>query len=465
MKRAGFAYGALALLASVAFLSGQSGRTYDGNHVWWDAGDGGILPWEEDYSDPTGQITILNTTGFIHTRNHAFFEPLGVNGRACVTCHQPSNAMSVSAASARSRWTGTPRKDPLFAAIDGSNCPDLPQGAVSSHSLLLDRGLFRISLPWPPKSTDAAALQPEFRIEVLRDPTGCNQSPIYGIDGKNQAVSVYRRPRVAANLRHVIAGPGGTSFMADSREPSLRPQAINAAMIHEQAEAAPSSEQIRQIIDFETQIYVAQSSDIRGGLLDEKTGPGSLGPENLSAAGSGLPEAFSFAVWKKPGKGEDRGVQREFRASVARGSDVFFGRQIQLRDAALVTCASCHKAGTTRWMDVGTTNVDITSNPTALGAPDLPLFRITCKGSAPPHPLLGRVIFTQDPGRALISGKCADVGSIVVPQLRGLAARAPYFSNGTATSLRDVVEFYDKRFGIRYTEQEKQDLVNFLSAL
>jgi cytochrome c peroxidase len=52
-----------------------------------------------------------------------------------------------------------------------------------------------------------------------------------------------------------------------------------------------------------------------------------------------------------------------------------------------------------------------------------------------------------------------------VPQLRGLAARAPYFSNGTATSLRDVVEFYDKRFGIRYTEQEKQDLVNFLSAL
>jgi cytochrome c peroxidase len=75
------------------------------------------------------------------------------------------------------------------------------------------------------------------------------------------------------------------------------------------------------------------------------------------------------------------------------------------------------------------------------------------------------VIYTQDPGRALISGKCADVGSIVVPQLRGLAARAPYFSNGTATSLRDVVEFYDKRFGIRYTEQEKQDLVNFLSAL
>jgi cytochrome c peroxidase len=101
-------------------------------------------------------------------------------------------------------------------------------------------------------------------------------------------------------------------------------------------------------------------------------------------------------------------------------------------------------------MDIGTTNFD--------GAPDLPLFRITCEAS-------GRVVHTQDPGRALISGKCADVGAIVVPQLRGLAARAPYFSNGSAQTLRNVVEFYDKRFGLRYTEQEKQDLVNFLSAL
>jgi len=426
MKPAGFAFGALALLASIAVVTAQSGRSYGGNQVWWNAGDGGILPWEEDYDDPTGQLTILNTAGFIHTKNHAFFEPLGVNGRACVTCHQPSNAMSISAATARTRWAATQGKDPLFAAVDGSNCPDLPQQAMSSHSLLLDRGLIRISLPWPP-----ANVQPEFRIEVLRDPTGCNHSP--------GAISVYRRPRVAANLKHVVAGPTGIRFMADSREPSLRAQAINAALIHEQADAAPSPAELRQIIDFETQIYVAQSADIRGGLLDEKAGPGSLGPENLSAAAAGLPAAMSFEVWKKPKPGEDSGVQRDFRASVARGSDLFF-----------VSCASCHQPGTTRWMDIGTTNSD--------EVPDLPLFRITCESS-------GRVVYTQDPGRALISGKCADIGAIVVPQLRGLAARAPYFSNGSAQTLRNVVEFYDKRFGLRYTEQEKQDLVNFLSAL
>jgi cytochrome c peroxidase len=50
-------------------------------------------------------------------------------------------------------------------------------------------------------------------------------------------------------------------------------------------------------------------------------------------------------------------------------------------------------------------------------------------------------------------------------QLRGLAARAPYFSNGSATTLRELVDFYDRRFNIDYTEQEKEDLVNFLGTL
>ena len=49
--------------------------------------------------------------------------------------------------------------------------------------------------------------------------------------------------------------------------------------------------------------------------------------------------------------------------------------------------------------------------------------------------------------------------------LRGLSARAPYFSNGSAGSLREVVDYYDRRYNIGYSEQEKVDLVNFLGAL
>src|SRR6185369_738519 len=103
-----------------------------------------------------------NRTGAIRTERHPFFESLGSNGRACVTCHQPANAMSVSAASLRERWKDTQGKDPVFAAVDGSNCPDLPQESAGSHSLLIEKGLFRIALPWPPPR-----VRPDFRIEVV----------------------------------------------------------------------------------------------------------------------------------------------------------------------------------------------------------------------------------------------------------------------------------------------------------
>jgi cytochrome c peroxidase len=369
--------------------------------------------------------------------------------------------MSISAAAIQERWREVGSKDPLFAAVDGSNCPNLSQQETSSHSLLLDRGLFRIALPWPPK------VQPEFRIEVVRDPTGCNTSPVYGI--ASATVSVYRRPRVAANLDYVVAGLSGTTFMADGRELSLRTQATSAILIHEQAEGPPTDAQLRQIVDFETRVYAAQSADIRGGLLDEKDGPLVLGPKNLVSgkarnlsAESQSPVLRSFDSWRKRAGEGDLGLQREFRASVARGSDVFFTRRFRLESGktAMGTCATCHASGMTRWMDISTTN-----RPEAQSLPDLPLFRITCDDTAPPHPLLGRVIYTQDPGRALISGKCADVGSIAIQQLRGLSARAPYFSNGSARDLREVVEFYERRFHTEYTEEEKQDLVNFLRVL
>ena len=65
----------------------------------------------------------------------------------------------------------------------------------------------------------------------------------------------------------------------------------------------------------------------------------------------------------------------------------------------------------------------------------------------------------------MISGKCNDIGTIVMQQFRGMAARAPYFSNGSAANLREVVDFYDRRFDMKLTDGEKEDLINFLGAL
>jgi cytochrome c peroxidase len=88
-----------------------------------------------------------------------------------------------------------------------------------------------------------------------------------------------------------------------------------------------------------------------------------------------------------------------------------------------------------------------------------PLILLTCSDTAT-FPWVWSYL-----GRAMITGKCADVGKVKGPILRGLAARAPYFHNGSAATLEDVVNFYDQRFSIGLTEQEKADLVAFLKAL
>src|SRR5690606_19710383 len=131
------------------------------------------------------------------------------------------------------------------------------QDRESSHSLLLERGLFRISLPWPPKTPDGKPIKPEFTIEVVNDPTGCNTSPLYGINSAKPAISVYRRPRPVGNLKFVAATGGilnarllnvktgyplerdpetgdavSMTIMADARNGTLKAQAIEAAFAH-----------------------------------------------------------------------------------------------------------------------------------------------------------------------------------------------------------------------------------------
>ena len=439
---------ALGLLILVAHVNGQ-GRKYATGEAWWNAGNGGVLPWDENYDNPDGQVTIKNRSGAIRTKDHAFFDPLGANGRACVTCHQPASAMGVAVDTIRQRWIDSAGKDPVFAAFDGSNCPSLPQDARASHSLLIEHGLFRIPLPWPPKD----APKPEVKIEVVRDPAGCNVSAVYGLTSPNPSVNVYRRPRVVANLDTLLSGPGSDApvFMADGREPSLESQARNAILGHEQAQRPPTPEQLKQIVEFEQQIYASQDSDIRAGLLKETA----LGVDNLvkGRAQSLSMIAVSFDPWRTPPT-DMAAVQREFRLSIVRGSELFTNLKFQMKGVAGLsaesgTCATCHSAGTTRWMNIGTTQTS---------APHLPVFKITCETD-------GRVMYSQDPGRALISGRCEDVGAIVVQQFRGLAGRAPYFANGTAKDLESVVEFYNRRFGIGLSAGQKRDLANFLRAL
>ena len=245
--------------------------------TWIEPGSGGILPEFDAFDSIEGTLGVLNASGPVNTDGHPFFTRSG-NQRASLR-ELSSADLRDERFHLRACWSAgrtTDGKDPVFAAFDGSNCPGLPQDKESSHSLLLKRGLFRIPLPWPPKNADGSPKPVEFTIEVVRDPTGCNTSPQYGLKSADPTISVYRRPRPAANLKYVISGgqpivlktgmladvdpetgnPVSMNLMSDAREPSLKTQALSAIMGHEQATVAPSREQIEKIVEFESQVYV-----------------------------------------------------------------------------------------------------------------------------------------------------------------------------------------------------------------
>ncbi len=481
-----------AFAAAVAFAQGGE------KDPWWNPDEGRVFPAQLDYANANGTLRLRLDNGPMETKGHPFFTAIGPNGRACVTCHQPADAMSLSAASAARQWQRNGAKDPLFAAGDGSNCPSLPQGERASHSLLIEHGLIRIARAWPPKN-----VSPDFEIEVVRDASSCNLDPKYGLKGAGM-VSVFRRPRPVANFKYIEAmgfaydpksgmplpvdpetgKPVSGNLMADARVPSLTAQMRDAAGAHLGFLKNLDKGDIDRIIDFERRIYAAQQIDAKGGSLD---GDGSMGGTKtlqISAAGrlgsdGGIPVWSEFEAWEKTPaavKAKLPAEVRAFRDSVARGARVFRDKTFLITDSAGInspigfgnpvrnSCVFCHNMSY-MGMDVAPGQVDLgtTNQPFADPAPHLPLFRITCKGA--PHPHYGKTILTSDPGFALTTGKCADVGRITLQSMRGMSARAPFFSNGSAKDIRGVVDYYERRYNIGYTEQEKADLVNLMRAL
>jgi hypothetical protein len=135
---------------------------------------------------------------------------------------------------------------------------------------------------------------------------------------------------------------------------------------------------------------------------------------------------------------------------------------------AIAGCVTCHDApnagdhSTRLAINIGVAEVapagsNDNTNPD-LNNNGLPVFYLRNKAS-------GEIVKTTDPGRAVISGKWAHIGQSKGPILHGIAARAPFFHNGSAKTLEAVIDFYDARFQAHFTAQEKIDLVNFLKAL
>jgi cytochrome c peroxidase len=156
------------------------------------------------------------------------------------------------------------------------------------------------------------------------------------------------------------------------------------------------------------------------------------------------------------------------RQSIARGQALFNTRSFEMTNVAGLnddfkipslkgTCTTCHNAPnagshpTPLFFNLGLADA-------ARRTPDMPLYTLKNKTT-------GEIIQTMDPGVALQSGRWQDIGRFKIPTLRALAARAPYFHNGSASDLGEVVTFYNTRFNIGFTAQEMADLTAFLKAL
>jgi cytochrome c peroxidase len=481
-----------------------------------------LIPNLFPFLDPTGVIATYSTGGPIdESSKNPFFQSLGTNGRTCGTCHLASDAFGLSSTSIRTTYARTQGKDPLFAAVDGANCPDNASPDPAAHSLLLQSGLIRIAMQVPSNA--------QFQIQAYRDPYGCavTTDPSTGV----QTVSVYRRPLPTTNLRYLSA------IMFDGRETGqpltstatfqknlvtdLMHQALDATLTHAQASTSPTTDQQAAIVNFELGLTSAQEVDFRAGWLNRKGALGgpvalssqsyypgtndSLGADpNGDAFNSNAMTLYSAFDGTQDGDSDryyDRNQLTALR-QIAAGERLFNTHPLTISNVRGLTdnatlakalgttvpiapfqgfCTTCHDTPNVGnhslplALDIGTGHEPtlendplIASGVSQLSFPELPIYQITgCPNpfADPSQPAAPYVILTTDPGKGLVSGLCSDVSRTKGPILRGLAVRAPYFHNGAARNLQELIEFYNLRFQMNLTNDEKDQLIAFLNSL
>jgi hypothetical protein len=470
----------------------------------------GVRPERQEFADGSGLLGTLNLNGRTDHGN-PFFQSLGTNGRSCASCHVADQAFTISPPDIRTRFQRSRGQDPLFAPVDGANCANARRSSAADHSLLLNNGLIHVALQLPS--------QMQFTISVVHDPYGCAITA----DPKGGApfVSVYRRPLPAANLmflstvmfdgRETLAPLNSEATFDANLIADLTHQALDATMGHAQAAQAPSAQQLAEIVNFELGMLTAQARDDYAGRLDRRGAQGGTtvlanAPyypginDVLGADPHGVPfdehSMSLFASWADGGPDHDRrddARAEAARRAIAAGEEIFNSAPLVIAavrglndnpalgaPASFVGhCSSCHDTPNVGNhslplpLDIGTAHTGqpaMESDPSIAAAlaqlsmPDLPVYLISgCPNTfAPGQP---ESFYTTDPGKALLTGNCSDFNRIKGPILRGIAARAPYFHNGAAANLHELVDFYNERFAMHLSAEQKAELVAFLNSL
>ena len=187
------------------------------------------------------------------------------------------------------------------------------------------------------------------------------------------------------------------------------------------------------------------------GLLNSCGAKG--GPGNLSAQPPVFGRFDLYDAWLNlpPGSCTTRSADRK-RAQIARGQQLFNAENRGGR-----SCRGCHSAANNGSSASGALFDIRTSRPEFRKA-GMPLYTLE-------HKVTHERRETTDPGRALRTGRWEDLDRFKTPSLRGLVARAPYFHNGIAATLEDVVIHYEVALDFEFTPQQRADLVAFMEAL
>jgi hypothetical protein len=270
----------------------------------------------------------------------------------------------------------------------------------------------------------------------------------------------------------------------------LSHQALDATNGHAQGSTPLTAAQQKQIVDFEMELISAQAFDYRAGALDSGGADG--GPiflakhvipdffvginDPLGGNPKNIPfTATIFTLFDKWTQVAGRpfglfGPERARRESIVRGQAIFNSKPIDIAGVAGLnddlhlasipgTCGTCHDSPSVGNHSLPVPlNIGVGDSDSPLDVSYLPVFNLQNKNTF-------ETVRTTDPGRALITGAWKDVGRLKGPVLRGLSSRAPYFHNGSARTLGDVVDFYNKRFNVGFSSEDKEDLIAFLSAL